>query len=293
MNLAEIEKFVKENSDKQNKLSILNTIFKYAGSFSIIGILISLIASILYNFGYFFYFHTRMTSFPISSSEFIKDSIIIIPNLLFIMIPFIFEILILENIKDNHFLLSFYKKFRFVLSKKIKNEYYYIPLTIRILAIIFFASLFFLYIFCGLKFSLYIFLGGGIVLLFYSYINKNFISTTFMSFILISIFILLYISIGYSSAVYDDNIRVFKKSEYIKFKNGDIINTKIIKAYERGLLTLTNNSLVFFNFSEITQYSTGDDKIFSILLPKKIDKRFHPSITKQHCFDPDNKNLNS
>lgn len=274
-----------ENLSNEN---IIKIVLKYTAAISIFSGILSIVTSSLYNFGYFLYFLKTINSFPISTYEIMKESLVFFPLMFFLIplfgLPGLPGIVVIfgrfplkKNNKSNNPISS--------ISKTKNNSKNY--LIIKIIMLLFYTSILsiltFLIALTGFWFCTVTSLAIFVIILIFDCINKKYsLEKQIILFCAFTIhIIILSISLGYSKAIFDDKIIQSSKQEYIEMNDGTIINNiKIIKSYEKGILVLDENkSLTFFLFHNIKKYSFKTKRfIYLECVTKWLEKDVKESI---------------
>ncbi len=229
----------------------VKSISEIAGMISIVGTIVVIITATLYNFGFFSYYSTYIWDLPISISEILKDTTILLPKLLLALVVSLIVFFIII------FLLFF---LMFILSKikknKITNNKEHSILKLKYFLSLIFFFIAFLYIILPLFTNEFIYnplFVFSVACIIFMLDYKQNIRTIWQTILVVVIFYMLTsISIGiYDAKNMDSNVY----EDVITMKNGDVFdNLKILRVYNNGIITMKEKNIIFFYSSNIKNY---------------------------------------
>ena len=219
----------------------LKNISEIVGMISVAGMLIAIITSVLYDFGYFYYFSVYIWNLPISFSEILKDCAVVFPKLLLVFILSLIPVLFLVAI----FIFCPTKK------KIINNA---IGNALSIIFVVFILSLFIE----GFNIHPFFFY---ILFIFFIFeyepeVKDKKGKDIFRIILVIFVYVWAIISSGLYESKYEFN-KTDTYKDFVVMKDKTMMdNVKILRAYDKGIIVIENQNNVTFLYTEdIKKYS--------------------------------------
>lgn len=296
----------------------VKNISEIVGLISVAGTLVAIITATIYDFGFFSYFSIYMWNLPISTTEILKDAIVVFPKILltflltlfilyFFSFPLYLGVVLLRKVRKIKYKIinKLNKENIKEEDKKEKKDFKELfPIEFLLLTLLPF------YIF-GIKYNFFIanpfwFFSLLILLFITKYKNKNLQYPLYKWIIGILIFYLINL---FCVGIYDANQEVYIQKynkDTVILRNGEKLNDiKILRVYDKSLLILKlqeelpplydydkkayfteqikNFKLSFLYSTEIDKYYMQNESINAVKRNFLIDCDYFSSINiKQH-----------